>query len=312
MNLNIVKQNMLMTSELLNVIKLLEKNSIEAIAFKGPTLSQSAYGDIALRQYSDLDILIDKKNLKSVYKLLVDNDFQVHIDERFLNNNLFIETNSDISFISNNNILIEVHWKLFRNQFSEKVDLNEITYNTKKVFINNREIKIFSNEVLLVYLCMHGSKHFWERIEWILDIDKLVRTTTDLNWDKIILLSKLFESSIMLNLGLYLSHKYFNTKIPSFFIEKTNTKYYQMLEKKVFDSMNSDIETEFDRNFTSFKFHYYLNDSFILKCKFLYRTFIPLKDTDIYSINLPKYLRIIYFILKPFRLLSKYLLKVFR
>lgn len=310
-NMDIVKQNMLMTAELIKITKLLEEHGIESIPFKGPTLSHIAYGDITLRQYVDLDILIDKKNIKNVYDILIDNDFQVKFDKKFLNNEIFIDTNSDIQFFNKkNNILIEVHWKLFRNQFSKKVNLKEIIYNTKNIFINNIKIEIFSNEVLLVYLCMHGSKHFWERIEWILDIDKLVRVSPDLNWNKIIELSELFESSIMVNLGLYLSHKYFGTKIPANFCTKKRIVYCQMLEKKVLDIMNNNIQTEFERNFTSFKFHYYLNDNVIHRLKFLYRTFLPLKDTDI-SFNLPKYLKIGYFILKPFRLLIKYIAKGF-
>jgi hypothetical protein len=37
--MDIVKQNMLMTSELMKVVKILEENNIESISFKGPVLS---------------------------------------------------------------------------------------------------------------------------------------------------------------------------------------------------------------------------------------------------------------------------------
>jgi len=39
---NIVQRNMLMSAELILIMKLLEENDIEALAFKGPTLSQMA------------------------------------------------------------------------------------------------------------------------------------------------------------------------------------------------------------------------------------------------------------------------------
>ena len=51
---------MLMSAELIRIMKLLEKNDIKALAFKGPVLSQMVYGDITLRQYVDLDVLIRK------------------------------------------------------------------------------------------------------------------------------------------------------------------------------------------------------------------------------------------------------------
>ena len=59
--MGISQRNMLMSAELIRIMKLLEENGIEALAFKGPTLSQMAYGDITLRQYVDLDILVDEK-----------------------------------------------------------------------------------------------------------------------------------------------------------------------------------------------------------------------------------------------------------
>ena len=67
--MDIVKQNMLMTSELIKVLKILEENNIEAISFKGPVLSQLAYGDVVSRQYCDLDILINIKDFESVVNL---------------------------------------------------------------------------------------------------------------------------------------------------------------------------------------------------------------------------------------------------
>ena len=70
--MDIVKQNMLMTSELIKVMKLFKENDIESIAFKGPTLSQNAYGNISLRQYCDLDILLKKDDVYKVYDLLKD------------------------------------------------------------------------------------------------------------------------------------------------------------------------------------------------------------------------------------------------
>ena len=74
--MSIVQRNMLMTSELLRIMKLLEENSIEALAFKGPALSQMAYGDITLRQYVDLDVLVKKEDIYKIDALLKDRGYQ--------------------------------------------------------------------------------------------------------------------------------------------------------------------------------------------------------------------------------------------
>ncbi len=68
--LTIAQRNMLMSAELLRIMKLLEENGIPALAFKGPVLSQMAYGDITLRQYSDLDVLVKKEDIYKIDALL--------------------------------------------------------------------------------------------------------------------------------------------------------------------------------------------------------------------------------------------------
>ena len=79
--MDIVKQNMLMTSELIKVIKILEENGIEAISFKGPVLSQMAYGDVVSRQYCDLDILVKEKDLNKSFDILVENSSKVNLPD---------------------------------------------------------------------------------------------------------------------------------------------------------------------------------------------------------------------------------------
>jgi hypothetical protein len=76
LNTHIVMQNMYMSAELVRILALLNKNGIQALAFKGPALSQLAYGDIALRQYVDLDILIRKQDIAKSIALLVQDGYQ--------------------------------------------------------------------------------------------------------------------------------------------------------------------------------------------------------------------------------------------
>lgn len=50
--------NLFLTKELLKLLNLFESHSIPAIPYKGPVLAVSAYGNLSLRQISDLDILV--------------------------------------------------------------------------------------------------------------------------------------------------------------------------------------------------------------------------------------------------------------
>ena len=65
-----------MTGLLLQTLDLLQESGIQAVPFKGPALAVQAYGDLSLRQYDDLDLLIHEADVPRAYSLLVANGYQ--------------------------------------------------------------------------------------------------------------------------------------------------------------------------------------------------------------------------------------------
>ena len=57
-----LRRGLWFASELLRITHHLAKKEIRAIPYKGPVLAQSAYGDLALRHFSDLDLLISPRD----------------------------------------------------------------------------------------------------------------------------------------------------------------------------------------------------------------------------------------------------------
>src|SRR3954462_5885646 len=62
-NSRTVRQNLFLTSELLRVISSLQGAGIEAVPLKGAVLATGVYGDIGLRPFSDIDLLIRREHL---------------------------------------------------------------------------------------------------------------------------------------------------------------------------------------------------------------------------------------------------------
>jgi len=306
-NRNIAQQNMLMSVELIKVMKLLKENNIEAIAFKGPTLAQMAYGDISLRQFSDLDILIAQEDILKAYNLL--STFSTtETKYEYLQNDLYMDKLNDITFIHNtNNILIELHWNLFQKQFSDTFSFSDILKTKQDLQIQHHTFSIFSNEILLVYLCMHGSKHSWERISWILDIDRILRIHQDLDWDFIEQQAKKLECETMLDLGLSLTKKLFDT--PIMYKYNSNPKLIEYVETSFTDLPLT--KTEFTINYNGFKFRYMLHDNFLSKTRYLLKTLFPINAQDVSFVQLPQKLYFLYYAIKPLRLSLKYTQKLF-
>jgi hypothetical protein len=314
--MRIAQRNMLMSAELIRIMKLLEDNGIEALAFKGPTLAQMAYGDITLRQYCDLDIYVHKSDITHVGQILEEDKYDSRVDLKFFNNDAFLNVNSDVQFYrENNSMLIEMHWTVFRSTFSQNMKNLDLWNDTEKIYIQNQALSTFKTEILLLYLCMHGSKHIWERIEWIADIDKLIRAKEYINWNEVYKLAHRVDGVTMLKLGLLLSHQIFDTPLNEQIKNSlTSNKKNIYLYHNVLTLLNQEKnfqETELERNYKHLRFHLSLRDTMQSKFYFILKTLLPLKSSDVELINLPKSLFFIYYLLRPFRLMGKYIQKVF-
>ena len=307
--MDIVKQNMLMTSELIKISKLLEENDIKSIAFKGPTLSQMAYGDVVSRQYVDLDVLVDESLLESAKKILEENNYLPKYNlEEYQKENLK-DVVHDISMINKTNgINIELHWTLSSGEFF--IDLEKLDYlsDTKKYQISNSDLNIFSNEKLFIYLCVHGYKHLWERIEWLVDIYYLI-IKENIDLEKVVEKSKSVDADRIVLSTLIICQKMFDFKIElkSNYIEdkKLNIVTNKMLEK-ILQEYALLKEKNHTKQFSMI--HLYMLKKISNKIKYLKTFFEPTED-DYSVIKLPKYLNNLYFLIRPFNILKRVLFK---
>jgi Uncharacterised nucleotidyltransferase len=72
------QRNLRLTAELVKLSRLFESQSIPMLSFKGPILAQIAYGNLALRQFLDLDILVAEADVVRASELLVSQGYQPH------------------------------------------------------------------------------------------------------------------------------------------------------------------------------------------------------------------------------------------
>jgi len=308
-NINIVKRNMLMSTELLKITKLFNTLDIKNISFKGPTLSQLAYKDINLRQYSDLDILIDEDNIYNIVELLLQNGYTSSSPITLLNNKTFCQLDNDFSiFTSKTNILIELHWRLFRKKIGKHKTFQEYHDNKTMVQISNAKIATLSLENLLVYLCIHGSKHAWERLEWVKDIDALIsKEYANINWDITLAIAKEMDSQIAFLSSLNLSHFLFHTNLPDFLLEKVDTHKMNKLtvEALTFISNAENKEDSYNYYRKVMLFQTKLLNTKTKQLKYILNAYFSITRNDYIAFPLPKDLTFLYYFFKPFRVVYK-------
>src|SRR6202042_525320 len=60
-----------LSHELTRILEIFESRGIQAIPYKGPVLAAQAYGDIALRQFHDLDIVLRQRDLPAAHEVMM-------------------------------------------------------------------------------------------------------------------------------------------------------------------------------------------------------------------------------------------------
>ena len=307
--MGIVKKNMLMSAELIQVMKLLEENGIEAISFKGPLLSQLAYGDITSRQYADLDILVNEKDIFTTATLLKKHNYTYISSIELLKNKTFLDVSNDFSLFTSTNTHIELHWKLFREKIGKHQSFESYFQNRVKIKINNKELTTLSNELLLVYLCLHGSKHAWERIEWINDITMLIHNNKII-WEDVLATAQKMDVETSLYLGLNLAKDLCEIDIPDELLKEVTSSFSNDLKRDVYLLINQDLVLH--QNHSTYKqikaFQGKLLNTNSKKIKNFIFHYISLTQNDFLAFPLPSSLRWVLYIIKPFRIIYKMIL----
>ena len=299
--------NLFLTAELLKLLSLFENHGIPAVPFKGPVLASSVYGNISLREFSDLDILIHKKDLKRAKDLLLSHDYLPIYRLSNPQEAAFIGLGCQFHFRhKKTGINLEMFWEFGPKGLSFPVNLHHLWNRLKKVSFSGKEILAFSPEDLLHILCFHGYKHGWEELRWICDVAALIRSHREMDWNLVIEEAHTLGTERILFLGLYLAKNLLHIDLPDDVWQKaqSDTKMKsltRMVYKDLFSERNGLL------GFLE-KFLFHLRSIKTSRDRFLYCYFlmIPPRFDEFMFLKLPPSLFFLYYLIRPFRLLGKH------
>jgi hypothetical protein len=211
--LYISKKNRVMTKELLYINNVFLENNIEAVPFKGPVLSLLAYGDITSRQFSDLDIMIKKRNVLKVKPLMSARGYQLKYKFPPFQERLRIQGNREFVFVRNDlDIMVEVHWAFHPKVYSVKFD-EGVWSRLKTASIEGTQLSTFSTEDLVLALCAHGMRHHWPQMKLVNDFARMI-SLHELNWEQLNSRAEDLGLKRILHISFYLAHDLLNIRFP--------------------------------------------------------------------------------------------------
>jgi Uncharacterised nucleotidyltransferase len=205
---------MTLVGELLRLHPLFEAAKIPAVPYKGPILAGVAYGSFIRREYSDLDFAVPQQFIPEAAAVIKSAGYRPLFDPREAHAGQNGFAPGQYSFLLDSpELLAELHTERTLRYFPNPLDFPDLTRRLMTVEISGQRLRTFSIEDTLVMLCVHGTKHFWERLGWVLDIAKLV-AVREVDWTLLLEIAAKMESTRVLLLGLSLAHDLFDVALP--------------------------------------------------------------------------------------------------
>jgi hypothetical protein len=200
-----VAGNLFLTAELINILRQLAAQDIPVLCYKGPSLAVLAYGNLLLRPFNDLDLLLQRHDLQRAEAVLTAMGYRLgqHSD---------VEANEYAHCLSREvgpdatEAVVELHWSIAPRHEALPLPMEAIWKRTAQVDLCGTKAPVPAREELILLLCCHGYKHRWERLEWISGIASLLAGETPIDWRRLMSLARRWGVRRVLFLGLWLAH----------------------------------------------------------------------------------------------------------
>ncbi|MFI8493481.1 nucleotidyltransferase family protein [Peribacillus butanolivorans] len=283
-----------LSGEMEVISKLFTECEIPLLYLKGPVIAADLYGDISLRTSRDLDILIQITDLERAEKILLNFGYERYDEEGVLNERNWRRHHLTY-FHPQKRICLEIHWRL-QSRPSKEPSFSTLWERKRESKLTNFPVYFLGNEDLFLFLVSHGARHGWGRLRWLLDIDKILRRT--INLDEIKILIKDYQNHYMVGQAVILATQLLNTPV----IEEMQvfTKEYRSkkLAEKALYFINGIVPLEIIMSTNKYRRYLFSLKTARQKTLFILILFYPGK-ADFNTIRLPKSLHFLYFPLRP-------------
>jgi hypothetical protein len=296
-------QNLLFTGELLRLVGAFKENGIKLAAFKGPILAESVYGDLSLREFCDLDILVHQADVLKAEDLLASYGYQADFPDRDFRET-FLSYQYQYAFRNHQTgISVDLHWELFSKGMAFPIQSEDVWSKLTQITIAGREIPTLANDDLVLFLAAHGTKERWRSLLWVRDFATLLHKHQDIDWLAILDRSKRSHSLQPLLLAIFLASELLGTDAPPQLIDeaRSNSRVRGLAKDAELRMIRPEAETEVGQFLSGLATRDRLRHRLLPIITLLTTRTVG----DYEAIPLPKMLWGGYFLIRPFRLAAK-------
>ncbi len=300
--------NLRLAAELVRLCNELKSRGVQPIVYKGPVLSEYLYGDIALREIYDLDILVRPDELSEAVRCLDELHFEDYFGLSPSQRRVALRNGFEHSFVRDG-IVIDLHWRLGPEVNWPASHLDKLWQNLAPFTFCKQEVQIFRPEAMLAVLCMHAAQHDWADLKMFAEIAVLLRREADLDFTMAEDFAANSHARRGMDVALQLTHARFQAKLPEPTLDRIERDpQTAAIADAVFRGWAVEQRTRPETDIRWLLFTTRGEDA-ITRWRNLAWLVFPPKIVDLKSFDLPPALAWLYWLWRPLRLIWKRIIR---
>jgi hypothetical protein len=171
-----LRKALLLTRELLRICDRLAAEGVKVLPYKGPALACQLYGNVAARQFSDIDLLVRRADVQRAQVVLGHIGYTRPLRLTPRQEAAYLQSGYEFTFdgaLGRN--LVELKWAVVPRFYAIDFNVGELFERAIEIEIGGQCLKTLSHEDALLVHCVHAAKHQWSELSWLCDLAQMVR-----------------------------------------------------------------------------------------------------------------------------------------
>jgi hypothetical protein len=298
-------RNVFLHGELERVLGSLNDEGVKAICYKGPLLAIVGYGDLSLRRFVDLDLIIRRQDVERSIAAMVRLGYQPAPLVSAVQQEFLVRTAHEFAMKRDEGrLLVELHTAAVSEQFASEMNAEALSRRAATIHVGKSEALLLSAEDTLLALCVHGSKHLWERLAWVCDVAEWIAAHPALSWTDVMARAEHIGLQRMLLAGLALAGEILDAPLPG---AAAAAAASDPAVARMVAQARQIIFRDPPRPrgmISSFRFNFLARPSWRGRWHYLQHVLTP-TAADVGARDVPRALQFVYYAARPFRLFRK-------
>jgi hypothetical protein len=207
-------KNLFITGELLRVTAEFQSRGTCVAVLKGPVIAEMAYGDFALREFGDLDLLVQEADFPRTVDLLQHLGYTPFWEYDHRKVARFLRHVGEYKLMSDLGTEIDLHWRVATKATALSPGVNDFPCGFQPVSIAGAAVLSLAPQDLPLYLAAQGGWDQWCDLRRICDLAEFLRSHPDIDWEPHLNTAKRLGGLRSMLTGLALAARLLGATIP--------------------------------------------------------------------------------------------------